>query len=87
VPYPLDLHRSVPIAINRDEFDLVLERLEKAGVPIVADRDAAWSDFVGWRVNYDAMFDAFYSLFTCPRTDWHSASVHPLFGPSNRRGE
>ena len=85
VPYPIDLNRSVPIAITRDEFDLVLERLERAGVPIVADRDAAWSDFVGWRVNYDAMIEAFYPLFTCPRTDWRSASVQPLFGPSNRR--
>jgi hypothetical protein len=87
VPYPVDLSRSVPISITREEFDLVLERLERTGVPLVADREAAWSDFVGWRVNYDAMIEAFYVLFTCPRTDWHSASIQPLFGPSNHRGK
>ena len=87
IPYPVDLHRSVPISITREEFDLVIQRLERSGVPIVANRDAAWNDFVGWRVNYDAIIEAFYDRFTCPRTDWHTASVQPLFGPSNQRGQ
>jgi hypothetical protein len=87
IPYPVDLHRSIPIAISREEFDLVLARLERSGVPLVANRDAAWSDFVGWRVNYDAIIEAFYVRFTCPRTDWHTAVVQPLFEPSNRRGQ
>lgn len=86
IPYPVDLHRSIPISITRAEFDLVLQRLERSGVPLVADRDAAWNDFVGWRVNYDAIIEAFYDRFTCPRTDWHTAAVQPLFGPSNLRG-
>jgi hypothetical protein len=87
IPYPVDLHRSIPIAISREEFDLVLARLERSGVPLVANRDAAWSDFVGWRVNYDAIIEAFYVRFICPRTDWHTAVVQPLFEPSNRRGQ
>jgi hypothetical protein len=86
VPYPVILNRSVPISITRDEFDLVLLRLERAGVPIIADREAAWRDFAGWRMNYDAIIEAMYGLFTCPRTDWNSATVQPLFGPSNKRG-
>jgi hypothetical protein len=86
VPYPTDLHRELPISITREEFEIVLDRLTRSGVPILADRDAAWRDYVGWRVNYDAIIEKFYVLFTCPRTDWHSALVQPLFGPSNLRG-
>jgi hypothetical protein len=86
VPYPVDFDVPIPISITREEFDMVLARLERSGVPLVKDRDAAWDDFVGWRINYDAMIEAFYVLFTCPRTDWHIASVQPLFAPSNKRG-
>ncbi len=86
VTYPTDLHKNISISISREEFDIVLDRLERVGVPILADHDAAWRDFVGWRVNYDAIIEAFYGLFTCPRTDWHTAAVQPLVGPSNLRG-
>jgi hypothetical protein len=86
VPYPTDLHKEIPISISREEFEIVLDRLARVGVPILADRDVAWRDFVGWRVNYDAMIEAFYGLFTCPRTDWHTAALQPLVGPSNLRG-
>lgn len=86
ISYPAQVDRTMPISIARHEFDAVLERLERSGVPIVADRDAAWRDFAGWRINYDAIIEACYELFTCPRTDWNMASVQPLFGPSNQRG-
>ncbi|MHB1087916.1 MAG: hypothetical protein ACYC19_04025 [Acidimicrobiales bacterium] len=86
VPYPQHPNRDTPISISREEFDGVLERLERSGVALLSDRDAAWSDFVGWRANYDAMIEAFYELFTCPRTDWTLARAQPLFGPSNKRG-
>jgi hypothetical protein len=64
----------------------VLARLERSGVPLVRDRDEAWRDFVGWRVNYDAIIENFYTRFNCPRIDWHLAAVEPLVGPSNIRG-
>jgi hypothetical protein len=85
IPYPTKLSHEIPISITREDFEIVLKRLESVGVPILADHDAAWSDFVGWRVNYDAMIEHFYTLFTCPRTDWKTAAVQPLFGPSNKR--
>jgi hypothetical protein len=86
VPYPTVIDRDVPITITRAEFDGVLDRLVRSGVPIIADREAAWCDFTGWRANYDAIIEACYGLFTCPRTDWHQATIQPLFGPSNKRG-
>jgi hypothetical protein len=85
VPYPTTMSKEIPIAVSREDFEIVLKRLESVGVPILADHDAAWTDFLGWRVNYDAIIERFYILFTCPRTDWKSAAVQPLFGPSNKR--
>ncbi|MGH3732803.1 MAG: hypothetical protein ACRDVC_05415 [Acidimicrobiales bacterium] len=86
VQYPTDFQQDVPITITREEFDIVLDRLARIGVPLLADRQAAWRDFVGWRVNYDTMIEAFYTLFTCPRTNWHDAAIQPLVEPSNIRG-
>jgi hypothetical protein len=77
--------KDIPITITREEFEIVLARLEVVGVPILADHDAAWSDFVGWRINYDALIERFYVLFVCPRTDWKTAAIEPLVGPSNKR--
>jgi hypothetical protein len=87
VSYPLKVNRKIPISISREEFDIVLARLERGGVPLIADRDAGWRDFVGWRANYDQIIEAFYKLFSYPRTDWHSASIEPLVEPSNQRGQ
>lgn len=86
VPYPQKVSRKTPISISREEFDIVLTRLERGGVPLIADREAGWRDFVGWRVNYDFIVEASYELFNCPRTDWRSASIEPLVEPSNKRG-
>jgi hypothetical protein len=85
VPYPVVFDSDIEISITREQFELVLDRLTQSGVPIVPDRDAAWTDFVGWRVNYDAIIEVFYTTFTCPRTDWNDAAVQPLVGPSNIR--
>jgi hypothetical protein len=86
VPYPHDPDGTEPIAVTREEFDVVLDHLERNGVPLIADRDQAWLDFAGWRVNYDAMIEAFHVLFTCPRVEWRLAGAQPLVAPSNVRG-
>jgi hypothetical protein len=86
VPYPRHPDRSLPISITRDEFEAVLDHLARSGVPLLSDHDVAWQDFIGWRVNYDAMIEAFHVLFTCPRIDWSMSSTEPLLEPSNQRG-
>lgn len=48
VPTPDD-----PISVTREEFDDVMAELEAAELPLVVDRELAWRDFRGWRVNYD----------------------------------
>jgi hypothetical protein len=86
VDYPRNPDGTEPISISREEFELVVDHLTRSGVPVIADHDQAWLDFVGWRVNYDAIIEELHVLTTSPRTDWFTAGTQPLFAPSNRRG-
>ena len=61
-----------PISIVRDEFDALCDRMAAAGVPLVADRDHAWRDFSGWRVNYDKPLVAMAGLMMAPYAMWSS---------------
>lgn len=61
-----------PISVGRDEFDAVLVRLDEAGVPLVRDRDEAWRDFAGWRVNYDEPLLRLAAYVVAPPTPWSS---------------
>jgi len=87
ISYETKVNWKTPITISRAEFDIVLARLERGGVPLITDRDTAWRDFVGWRANYDAIIEAMYAQFNCPRTDWLSAAELPLVERSNQRGK
>lgn len=86
VAYPHDPTGTEPISISREEFELAVDHLVRSGVPVIADHDQAWLDFVGWRVNYDAIIEELHVLTTSPRTDWFTAGTQPLVAPSNRRG-
>ncbi|MEL7235353.1 MAG: hypothetical protein AAGK74_12710, partial [Chloroflexota bacterium] len=44
-----------PISISKAEFMAVVDELEAEGLPIKPDREQAWKDFSGWRVNYDTV--------------------------------
>ncbi len=61
-----------PISVTRDEFDEAYDRLAAAGVPMKPDRDQAWRDFVGWRVNYDAVLLTLAALVMAPYAPWSS---------------
>lgn len=65
--YPKD-----PISIKREEFDELLSKLEKGGVPIKEDREQAWKDFAGWRVNYDKVLLVLCTLVMAPQAPWSS---------------
>ena len=64
-----------PISIPRDEFDLVCERFVEVGMPVKADRDQAWRDFAGWRVNYDTPLVALAKLTDAPSVSWSSEQI------------
>ena len=74
-----------PISIGREEWEAVLAELESAGVPLKPDRDQAWRDFAGWRVNYDRVLVSLAALSEAPLAQWSSdrgivPSRPPVFG-------
>jgi hypothetical protein len=61
-----------PISVTRAEYDAVVARMADAGVPLKADREQAWRDFAGWRVNYDAVLIILAGLIKAPPALWSS---------------
>ncbi len=59
-----------PISVSRDEFEAALDRLEARGVPVSTDREQAWVDYAGWRVNYDQVLIALADLTMAPESPW-----------------
>jgi hypothetical protein len=79
-----------PISVTREEFNAACEDLAAQGVPLKADRDQAWRDFAGWRVNYDRVLIALCSITTAPAAPWSSDRAPayrspPLFLPRKRK--
>ncbi len=71
IPNPQDPHYpQTPICVERTEFDAVMDQLTAAGIPLKADRDKAWSDFAGWRVNYDRALILLCGLVMAPQASW-----------------
>jgi hypothetical protein len=73
--------RPDPYRITRDEFDQACERMARAGVPLKADRDQAWRDFAGWRVNDDQVLVALAGYAEAPPAPWSSDRAQPCDAP------
>jgi len=61
-----------PISISREEFEAAYEELLEAGVPVKSDREQAWLNFAGWRVNYDHPLLALSRLTIAAEAPWTS---------------
>ena len=72
IPYDPDPNPDDPIAISREEFDVAYERLRSEGLPMKPDRDQAWRDFAGWRVNYDASVLGISKMVFAPFAPWNA---------------
>ena len=72
MPYDPEPSPSDPISIAREEYDALYDRLAEAGVPLRADRDQAWRDFSGWRVNYDTVLTIMAGFVMAPYAPWVS---------------
>ena len=84
IPNPQDPRfPDYPISINRTEFDETLQQLAAAGLPLKPDRELAWKDFAGWRVNYDRALTALCNLVMAPYAPWSSDRLRT--GPKGGR--
>jgi hypothetical protein len=70
LPYDPDPAPDAPTSIDRARFDEALDVMSEAGVPVVKDREAAWRDFNGWRVNYDVPLRALERITSAPTPWW-----------------
>lgn len=73
VPHPHDpTYPETPISVTREEYDELIYKLEESGIPIKSDREKAWVDFAGWRVNYDRTLLVLCSMVMAPHSPWSS---------------
>jgi hypothetical protein len=77
IAYDPDPRPDDPISVTRREFNLLCVELEAAGVPLKPDRDQAWLDYAGWRVNYDTVLIALCALVMAPPAIWSSDRAVP----------
>lgn len=61
-----------PISVGRAEWDSAVAELAAAGLPLVADLDAAWLAWRGWRVNYDEVLLRLARAVEAPVAPWVS---------------
>jgi len=84
LPYDPDPAPTDPIAVQRGEWDAAMRELEEAGLPLVADREQAWRDWSGWRVNYETALLALAELVEAPAVPWVS-DRSPVLAPRRSR--
>jgi hypothetical protein len=70
LPYPANPSPDGQTSVDRERFETALNVISQAGVPVIADRDQAWRDFSGWRVNYDATLRGLERLTVAPASWW-----------------
>jgi hypothetical protein len=69
-PHLATLAGAVPVPAFDETLDETLDELAAAGIPVKADREQAWRDFAGWRVNYDDALLALSELCAAPSARW-----------------
>jgi len=77
IEYDEDPAPTDAISITRAEFEDACERMAAQGVPIKPDRDRAWQDYAGWRVNYDTVLLDLAELTMAPYAPWTSDRSAP----------
>lgn len=81
LPHDPDPSRGDQISVAREEFNEAYEKMAAAGIAVRADREAAWHDFAGWRVNYDEVLLRLCGLTMAPpNCPWSSDRALDLYG-------
>jgi len=73
IRYDADPQPTDKISVTRAEFDAVYDELAALELfKMQPDREQAWRDFAGWRVNYDVPLVALAELVVAPYAPWSS---------------
>jgi hypothetical protein len=72
IPFDPDPAPTDPVSVTRREFDNMCVELIAIGIPIMEDRERAWADFAGWRVNYDTVLVSLAKMVDAPDGKWSS---------------
>jgi hypothetical protein len=70
-----------PIQLTYEEFADAVDALRDAGFPMERTAEAAWPDFVGWRVNYENAAYRLADRLTAPPAPWSGPRRHLRSGP------
>jgi hypothetical protein len=70
LPVPEEADPDNGIALTFQEFADAIERLRKVDFPLERSSEEAWTDFVGWRVNYEAAAYAIGHAIDAPPALW-----------------
>jgi hypothetical protein len=88
IGYDPDPSPDGPIALSYGDFASAVGELIRAGFPVEQSAEAAWPQFRGWRVNYEAIITELATLLLAPPAPWTGraayASISPL-RPVDRR--
>lgn len=89
LPKEGDPHHGSSISITRAEYDAAYDQLRADGMRLKPNRDQAWRDFAGWRVNYDTVLIALADLTMAPPAHWSTDRLpersHPELLPIFRQ--
>jgi len=72
IPFDPEATYEDPISISKEEFLDACDQLVAAGLPVREDREDAWKQFRGWRVNYDGVLVGLAGFLMAPYAPWSS---------------
>jgi hypothetical protein len=75
---PLDADPSDGIALTYDDFVEAIDRLRIVDFPIERPIEDAWTDFLGWRVNYEAAAYTLAWAIDAPPALWSGPRRHEV---------
>ena len=65
------------LSVQRSQFERFLDDLEGHGLSLERDRDLIWSDYAGWRLNYDRSVTGLRKLIGFVPSHWDQVSGTP----------
>lgn len=71
-----DPNPAGPLALSFEEFSQAVTMLEESGFHTERDAREAWTDFVGWRVNYESVAYRLADLIDAPPAPWSGPRRH-----------